>query len=51
MRCEIYPNVFHGSHGQTDTAQILLQRSAKFLTDDRGESPLSLCVQVEICVR
>ncbi|XP_030637844.1 E3 ubiquitin-protein ligase HACE1 isoform X3 [Chanos chanos] len=32
-------------HGQRDTAQILLQRGAKYLPDKNGVTPLDLCVQ------
>lgn len=34
------------SHGQRDTAQILLMRGAKYLPDKNGVTPLDLCVQV-----
>lgn len=34
------------SHGQRDTAQILLLRGAKYLSDKNGVTPLDLCVQV-----
>lgn len=34
------------SHGQRDTAQILLSRGAKYLADKNGITPLDLCVQV-----
>lgn len=34
------------SHGQRDTAQILLSRGAKYLPDKNGVTPLDLCVQV-----
>jgi len=34
------------SHGQRDTAQILLMRGAKYLPDKNGITPLDLCVQV-----
>lgn len=34
------------SHGQRDTAQILLSRGAKYLPDKNGITPLELCVQV-----
>ncbi|PIO32763.1 hypothetical protein AB205_0190230, partial [Aquarana catesbeiana] len=33
------------SHGQRDTAQILLLRGAKYLPDRNGVTPLDLCVQ------
>ncbi len=33
------------SHGQRDTAQILLSRGAKYLADKNGVTPLDLCVQ------
>lgn len=36
------------SHGQRDTAQILLSRGAKYLPDNNGITPLDLCVQVSI---
>ncbi|XP_074752201.1 E3 ubiquitin-protein ligase HACE1 isoform X7 [Athene noctua] len=32
-------------HGQRDTAQILLMRGAKYLSDKNGITPLDLCVQ------
>lgn len=34
------------SHGQRDTAQILLSRGAKYVADKNGVTPLDLCVQV-----
>uniref|UniRef100_A0A3P9PX42 E3 ubiquitin-protein ligase HACE1 n=1 Tax=Poecilia reticulata TaxID=8081 RepID=A0A3P9PX42_POERE len=34
------------SHGQRDTAQILLSRGAKYLADKNGITPLDLCVQL-----
>lgn len=34
------------SHGQRDTAQILLSRGAKYVADKNGITPLDLCVQV-----
>ncbi|XP_030637843.1 E3 ubiquitin-protein ligase HACE1 isoform X2 [Chanos chanos] len=39
------PLYFACSHGQRDTAQILLQRGAKYLPDKNGVTPLDLCVQ------
>ncbi|XP_071382573.1 E3 ubiquitin-protein ligase HACE1 isoform X4 [Centroberyx affinis] len=39
------PLYFACSHGQRDTAQILLSRSAKYLADKNGVTPLDLCVQ------
>lgn len=36
------------SHGQRDTAQILLSRGAKYVADKNGITPLDLCVQVSI---
>uniref|UniRef100_A0A8C1IPX0 E3 ubiquitin-protein ligase HACE1 n=1 Tax=Cyprinus carpio TaxID=7962 RepID=A0A8C1IPX0_CYPCA len=39
------PLYFACSHGQRDTAQILLLRGAKYLPDKNGVSPLDLCVQ------
>lgn len=38
------------SHGQRDTAQILLSRGAKYLSDKNGITPLDLCVQVRIFI-
>lgn len=38
------------SHGQRDTAQILLMRGAKYLPDKNGITPLDLCVQVLISI-
>lgn len=38
--------VFSFSHGQRDTAQILLSRGAKYLADKNGVTPMDLCVQV-----
>lgn len=38
--------VLFRSHGQRDTAQILLSRGAKYLADKNGITPLDLCVQV-----
>ncbi|XP_053106891.1 E3 ubiquitin-protein ligase HACE1 isoform X3 [Hemicordylus capensis] len=35
----------NASHGQRDTAQILLMRGAKYLPDKNGVTPLDLCVQ------
>uniref|UniRef100_A0A8C7YSS9 E3 ubiquitin-protein ligase HACE1 n=1 Tax=Oryzias sinensis TaxID=183150 RepID=A0A8C7YSS9_9TELE len=40
------PLYFACSHGQRDTAQILLSRGAKYLPDKNGVTPLDLCVQV-----
>ncbi|XP_044773218.1 E3 ubiquitin-protein ligase HACE1 isoform X3 [Neomonachus schauinslandi] len=39
------PLYFACSHGQRDTAQILLLRGAKYLSDKNGVTPLDLCVQ------
>ncbi|KAI4894346.1 hypothetical protein NFI96_032779 [Prochilodus magdalenae] len=39
------PLYFACSHGQRDTAQILLLRGAKYLPDKNGITPLDLCVQ------
>uniref|UniRef100_A0A8C4Z582 E3 ubiquitin-protein ligase HACE1 n=1 Tax=Gadus morhua TaxID=8049 RepID=A0A8C4Z582_GADMO len=39
------PLYFACSHGQRDTAQILLSRAAKYLPDRNGVTPLDLCVQ------
>uniref|UniRef100_A0A8D3AQ26 E3 ubiquitin-protein ligase HACE1 n=1 Tax=Scophthalmus maximus TaxID=52904 RepID=A0A8D3AQ26_SCOMX len=39
------PLYFACSHGQRDTAQILLSRGAKYLADKNGITPLDLCVQ------
>uniref|UniRef100_A0A8C2F942 E3 ubiquitin-protein ligase HACE1 n=1 Tax=Cyprinus carpio TaxID=7962 RepID=A0A8C2F942_CYPCA len=39
------PLYFACSHGQRDTAQILLLRGAKYLPDKNGVTPLDLCVQ------
>uniref|UniRef100_A0AAQ5YLU8 E3 ubiquitin-protein ligase HACE1 n=2 Tax=Amphiprion TaxID=80969 RepID=A0AAQ5YLU8_AMPOC len=39
------PLYFACSHGQRDTAQILLSRGAKYLADKNGVTPLDLCVQ------
>ncbi|XP_062345896.1 E3 ubiquitin-protein ligase HACE1 isoform X3 [Cinclus cinclus] len=39
------PLYFACSHGQRDTAQILLMRGAKYLPDKNGVTPLDLCVQ------
>ncbi|XP_018409042.1 PREDICTED: E3 ubiquitin-protein ligase HACE1 isoform X3 [Nanorana parkeri] len=39
------PLYFACSHGQRDTAQILLLRGAKYLPDRNGVTPLDLCVQ------
>ncbi|KAM4771819.1 E3 ubiquitin-protein ligase HACE1 isoform 3-T3 [Rhinophrynus dorsalis] len=39
------PLYFASSHGQRDTAQILLLRGAKFLPDKNGVTPLDLSVQ------
>ncbi|XP_029359393.1 E3 ubiquitin-protein ligase HACE1 isoform X2 [Echeneis naucrates] len=39
------PLYFACSHGQRDTAQILLSRGAKYLADENGITPLDLCVQ------
>uniref|UniRef100_A0A8C7YR75 E3 ubiquitin-protein ligase HACE1 n=1 Tax=Oryzias sinensis TaxID=183150 RepID=A0A8C7YR75_9TELE len=39
------PLYFACSHGQRDTAQILLSRGAKYLPDKNGVTPLDLCVQ------
>uniref|UniRef100_A0A7N6AKU1 E3 ubiquitin-protein ligase HACE1 n=1 Tax=Anabas testudineus TaxID=64144 RepID=A0A7N6AKU1_ANATE len=39
------PLYFACSHGQRDTAQILLSRGAKYLADKNGITPLELCVQ------
>uniref|UniRef100_A0A6Q2X443 E3 ubiquitin-protein ligase HACE1 n=1 Tax=Esox lucius TaxID=8010 RepID=A0A6Q2X443_ESOLU len=39
------PLYFACSHGQRDTAQILLSRGAKYLPDKNGITPLDLCVQ------
>ncbi|XP_051573978.1 E3 ubiquitin-protein ligase HACE1-like isoform X1 [Myxocyprinus asiaticus] len=39
------PLYFACSHGQRDTAQILLFRGAKYLPDKNGVTPLDLCVQ------
>uniref|UniRef100_A0A672MVQ3 E3 ubiquitin-protein ligase HACE1 n=1 Tax=Sinocyclocheilus grahami TaxID=75366 RepID=A0A672MVQ3_SINGR len=40
------PLYFACSHGQRDTAQILLLRGAKYLPDKNGVTPLDLCVVV-----
>uniref|UniRef100_A0A8C5G1X8 E3 ubiquitin-protein ligase HACE1 n=1 Tax=Gouania willdenowi TaxID=441366 RepID=A0A8C5G1X8_GOUWI len=40
------PLYFACSHGQRDTAQILLSRGAKYLADKNGKTPLDLCVQL-----
>lgn len=34
------------SHGQRDTAAILLQRGAKFMSDKNGKTPLDVSVEV-----
>uniref|UniRef100_A0A8C2WU43 E3 ubiquitin-protein ligase HACE1 n=1 Tax=Cyclopterus lumpus TaxID=8103 RepID=A0A8C2WU43_CYCLU len=39
------PLYFACSHGQRDTAQILLSRGAKYTPDKNGITPLDLCVQ------
>uniref|UniRef100_A0A8C9V2V6 E3 ubiquitin-protein ligase HACE1 n=1 Tax=Scleropages formosus TaxID=113540 RepID=A0A8C9V2V6_SCLFO len=39
------PLYFACSHGQRDTAQILLSRGARYLPDRNGVTPLDLCVQ------
>uniref|UniRef100_A0AAY4D4V5 E3 ubiquitin-protein ligase HACE1 n=1 Tax=Denticeps clupeoides TaxID=299321 RepID=A0AAY4D4V5_9TELE len=39
------PLYFACSHGQRDTAQILLSRGAKYLPDKNGITPLDLCVE------
>uniref|UniRef100_A0A8C4HQI7 E3 ubiquitin-protein ligase HACE1 n=1 Tax=Dicentrarchus labrax TaxID=13489 RepID=A0A8C4HQI7_DICLA len=39
------PLYFACSHGQRDTAQILLSRGAKYLADKNGITPMDLCVQ------
>ncbi|XP_072106489.1 E3 ubiquitin-protein ligase HACE1 isoform X7 [Mobula birostris] len=39
------PLYFACSHGQRDTAQILISRGAKYLPDNNGVTPLDLCVQ------
>uniref|UniRef100_A0A3Q3VY90 E3 ubiquitin-protein ligase HACE1 n=1 Tax=Mola mola TaxID=94237 RepID=A0A3Q3VY90_MOLML len=39
------PLYFACSHGQRDTAQILLCRGAKYIADSNGITPLDLCVQ------
>lgn len=38
--------VFFFSHGQRDTAEILLTKGAAFLTDNNGMTPLDRCVEV-----
>ena len=49
LYCLYWNLPFFCSHGQRDTAQILLSRSAKYLADKNGITPLDLCVQVSIC--
>lgn len=44
---ETQPVLFF-SHGQRDTAQILLSRGAKYIADNNGITPLDVCVQVSI---
>lgn len=44
---ETHPVLFF-SHGQRDTAQILLSRGAKYIADNNGVTPLDVCVQVSI---
>uniref|UniRef100_A0A3Q0R8S1 E3 ubiquitin-protein ligase HACE1 n=1 Tax=Amphilophus citrinellus TaxID=61819 RepID=A0A3Q0R8S1_AMPCI len=39
------PLYFACSHGQRDTAQILLSRGAKYIADKNGITPLDVCVQ------
>uniref|UniRef100_A0AAX7UU74 E3 ubiquitin-protein ligase HACE1 n=1 Tax=Astatotilapia calliptera TaxID=8154 RepID=A0AAX7UU74_ASTCA len=39
------PLYFACSHGQRDTAQILLSRGAKYIADNNGITPLDVCVQ------
>ena len=34
------------SHGQHDSADILLRKGAKFVTDRFGKTPLGLCLEV-----
>lgn len=44
---ETHPALFF-SHGQRDTAQILLSRGAKYIADNNGITPLDVCVQVSV---
>lgn len=45
-KCCVNSSLLLNSHGQRDTAQILLMRGAKYLPDKNGVTPLDLCVQV-----